>query len=109
MYVRLVAALPGDSTAPSVLVLAEHTFFIVDLYGHILVQRRLDNHPSCFWSYPAAQASRTDGGAGQGVKANSHSTRPAGAVVCTDNLLLATHSKVLQVYKGQQLAWAAQL
>lgn len=42
------------ATAPSVLVLAEHTFFILDLSGHILVQRRLDHHPSCFWPYPAS-------------------------------------------------------
>lgn len=26
-----------------------------------------------------------------------------------ENLLIATHSKTLQVYQGQQLAWAAQL
>jgi hypothetical protein len=29
--------------------------------------------------------------------------------VQTENLLIATHTKALQVYRGQQLAWAAQL
>ena len=91
-------------STPSVLVLAEHTFFILDLYGHILVQRRLDHHPSCFWPYPAS----TDASAA-GARGSSSSSRSPGAVMQTDNLLVATHSKSLQVYRGQQLAWAAQL
>jgi len=96
----------GGSTAPSILVLAEHTFFILDLSGHILVQRRLDHHPSCFWPYPAA-ASSSDAAAARGSSSGTSSSK-AGTVQ-TENLLVATHSKVLQVYRGQQLAWAAQL
>jgi Bardet-Biedl syndrome 9 protein len=94
--------------APSILVLAEHTFFILDLYGHILVQRRLDHHPSCFWSYPANPTS-TSTDAVAAAKGGSASSRGPAAVVQAENLLIATHTKALQVYRGQQLAWAAQL
>lgn len=96
------------NSAPSILVLAEHTFFILDLYGHILVQRRLDHHPSCFWSYPAnPTATSTDTAAA--AKGGSANSRGPAAVVQAENLLIATHTKALQVYRGQQLAWAAQL
>lgn len=101
-------------TAPSILVLAEHTFFILDLSGHILVQRRLDNHPSCFWPYQAAASTDAAGtkGSNSSSARGSASTSSGGkapSVVQAGNLLIATHTKALQVYRGQQLAWAAQL
>lgn len=94
-------------TAPSILVLSEHTFFILDLSGHILVQRRLDHHPSCFWPYPAS--TDTAGSSSNRGSASTSSGGRAPAAVQVENLLIATHSKALQVYRGQQLAWAAQL
>jgi Bardet-Biedl syndrome 9 protein len=88
-------------------VLSEHTFFILDLSGHILVQRRLDHHPSCFWPYPAS--TDTAGSSSNRGSASTSSGGRAPAAVQVENLLIATHSKALQVYRGQQLAWAAQL
>jgi Bardet-Biedl syndrome 9 protein len=90
-------------------VLAEHTFFILDLYGHLLVQRRLDHHPSCFWSYPANPTASSTDAAAANAKGGSVSSRGHAAAVQAENLLIATHTKALQVYRGQQLAWAAQL
>lgn len=105
--------LPADAqTAPSILVLAEHTFFILDLSGHIMVQRRLDHHPSCFWPYPASTNAANTRGSSSSTRGSSTSTSTGGkapSVVQTENLLIATHTKALQVYRGQQLAWAAQL
>lgn len=81
------------TTAPSVLVLAEHTLFILDLWGHIMVQRRLDHHPSCFWPYPVSAGDASAAGG----RAGSSGGRSPGAVTQTDNLLVATHSRALQV------------
>lgn len=89
--------------------LSEHTFFILDLSGHILVQRRLDHHPSCFWPYPAAVSTDAAGSSSTRGSASTSSGGRAPAAVQIENLLIATHSKTLQVYQGQQLAWAAQL
>eukprot|EP00775_Hariotina_reticulata_P008314 gene8314-8499_t len=89
-----VSSTSGVDAPPDILVLAEHTFFIISLRGQLLVQRRLDYHPSCCCAFPAG--SRGSGGD------LTISSPP-------ENLLIATHTKALLVYRGQQLAWAAKL
>eukprot|EP00877_Chromochloris_zofingiensis_P007511 jgi/Chrzof1/3012/Cz12g08060.t1 len=72
------------------LVLCEHTFFVLSLRGQLLMQRRLDYHPACCWPYASA------------FTAGNKPSR-------LDNLLVATHTKALLVYQGATLSWAAKL
>jgi hypothetical protein len=72
---------------PDILVLAEHTFFILNLRGQLLVQRRLDYHPSCCYAFPAG------GGSGNDLTGSSP----------PENLLIATHTKVDAALDVQQL------
>jgi Bardet-Biedl syndrome 9 protein len=80
-------------------VLAEHTFFVVSLRGQLLLQRRLDYHPACCWPFPAAP----DSSSAAANPTQQQQQRPP------ENLLVATHTKALMVYRGQELAWAARL
>jgi Bardet-Biedl syndrome 9 protein len=83
-----------------ILVLAEHTFFVLNLRGQLLVQRRLDYHPACCWPFPAGPDSSSSSAAST---TQQQQQRPP------ENLLVATHTKALMVYRGQELAWAARL
>jgi Bardet-Biedl syndrome 9 protein len=81
------------------LVLAEHTFFVLNLRGQLLIQRRLDYHPACCWPF---QAGPNSSSAATNTTQQQQQRAP-------ENLLVATHTKALLVYKGQELAWAARL
>lgn len=96
LLLLLFAPVPADSPA-DILVLAEHTFFTVNLRGQILVQRRLEYHPACCWPFSS------------GSNDSSSPSKSSAAAVAPENLLVATHTKALLVYKGDSLAWAARL
>ncbi|KAG2452068.1 hypothetical protein HYH02_003104 [Chlamydomonas schloesseri] len=70
-----------------IVVLGEHNLFVLSSYsGQITFQKRLEYHPSCCTTYPVPGA-KTPGGA--------------------ENLLVATHTKALLVYRTTVLSWAA--
>ncbi|KAF8061317.1 bbs9 [Scenedesmus sp. PABB004] len=93
---------PGSrgGAPPDILVLAEHTFFVLDLRGALLVQRRLDYHPAAAWPFPSGGGGGGGGGAGAGAGADD---------APPDSLLVGTHTRALMVYRGHALAWAARL
>jgi Bardet-Biedl syndrome 9 protein len=91
--------LSADAPA-DILVLAEHTFFVLNLRGQLLVQRRLDYHPACCWHFPAGPNNSS---------AATNPTQQQQQQRAPENLLIATHTKALLVYRGQELAWAARL
>ncbi|GAX83403.1 hypothetical protein CEUSTIGMA_g10828.t1 [Chlamydomonas eustigma] len=69
-----------------IVVLCEHNVFVVSSIGQITFQKRLEYHPACFCTYPVPGA-KTAGG--------------------PENLLVATHTRNLLVYRGTTLAWSA--
>jgi hypothetical protein len=89
------------AAGPNILALAEHTFFVLDQLGHLLVQRRLQHYPFCCWAYPA--------GAAAAAAAGTRSHQDSDAAQPRDNLLIVTAAMGLHVYRGHPLAWAAKL
>ncbi|KAJ9513997.1 hypothetical protein QJQ45_021078 [Haematococcus lacustris] len=72
-----------------IVVLCEHHVFVVSsTTGAIIFQKRLEYHPACCTTYPAAE-SKLPGG--------------------LENLLVASHNKALLVYRGNVLCWAARM
>ncbi|GIM12857.1 hypothetical protein Vretimale_16089, partial [Volvox reticuliferus] len=69
-----------------IVVLGEHNLFVLSSAGQITFQKRLEYHPACCTTYPVPGA-KTPGGA--------------------ENLLVATHTKALLVYRTSVLSWAA--
>ncbi|KAG2488148.1 hypothetical protein HYH03_013291 [Edaphochlamys debaryana] len=69
-----------------IIVLGEHTLFVLSSAGQITFQKRLEYHPACCCLYPVPGA-KTPGG--------------------PENLLVATHTKALLVYRTTVLSWAA--
>ncbi|GLC42379.1 Protein PTHB1 [Pleodorina starrii] len=69
-----------------IIVLGEHNLFVLSSAGQITFQKRLEYHPACCTTYPVPGA-KTPGG--------------------TENLLVATHTKALLVYRTTVLSWAA--
>ncbi|WIA14131.1 hypothetical protein OEZ85_002674 [Tetradesmus obliquus] len=98
---RITANTRADAPA-DILVLAEHTFFVLNLRGQLLLQRRLDYHPACCWPFPAGPDSSSSSSATANPNQQQQQRPP-------ENLLVATHTKALMVYRGQELAWAARL
>ncbi|KXZ41737.1 BBS9 protein [Gonium pectorale] len=68
------------------IVLGEHTLFVLSSTGQITFQKRLEYHPACCTTYPVPGA-KTPGG--------------------PENLLVATHTRALLVYRSSVLTWAA--
>uniref|UniRef100_A0A383VDZ0 PTHB1 N-terminal domain-containing protein n=1 Tax=Tetradesmus obliquus TaxID=3088 RepID=A0A383VDZ0_TETOB len=99
---RITANTRADAPA-DILVLAEHTFFVLNLQGQLLLQRRLDYHPACCWPFPAGPDSSSSSSSATANPNQQQQQRPP------ENLLVATHTKALMVYRGQELAWAARL
>ena len=69
-----------------IVVLCEHNVFVVSSAGQITFQKRLEYHPACFCTYPVPGAKMPGG---------------------PENLLVATHTRNLQVYRGNVLVWSA--
>ncbi|GFR41608.1 hypothetical protein Agub_g2332 [Astrephomene gubernaculifera] len=69
-----------------IIVLGEHNLFVLSSGGQITFQKRLEYHPACCTTYPVP-----------GAKA------PGGP----ENLLVATHTRALLVYRSSVLTWAA--
>jgi Bardet-Biedl syndrome 9 protein len=65
----------------------EHTLFVMDLRGQVIMQKRLEYHPAACCCYPVPPVASAPGG--------------------EENLLVATHTKALLVYRGNTLAWSA--
>jgi Bardet-Biedl syndrome 9 protein len=91
------------------LVLAEHTFFVLNLRGQLLTQRRLDYHPACCWPFPAGPNSSSSSSSSAATNSQQLQQQQKQKQRAPDNLLVATHTKALLVYRGQELAWAARL
>lgn len=71
-----------------ILVLGEHTLFCLQENGGIRTQKRLDYNPICLTTYPRTGKSTTEGGA-------------------SDNIIVASHTEQLMVYRDTSLIWAA--
>lgn len=67
--------------------MGEHTLFVMDLRGQVIMQKRLEYHPAACCCYPVPPVASAPGG--------------------EENLLVATHTKALLVYRGNTLAWSA--
>lgn len=75
-----------SSSQCDIVVLGEHNLFVLTSGGQVTFQKRLEYHPACCTTY-AVPGAKTQGGA--------------------ENLLVATHTKALLVYRTSMLSWAA--
>jgi len=77
-----------QSYQSDIVILCEHNVFVVSSAGQITFQKRLEYHPACCCTYPVPGA-KVPGG--------------------VENLLVATHTRALLVYRGNVLSWAARM